>query len=145
VLKCITPKAKQPRPLAHTPRPRAREEAAQFVFQPAANEVFKKAINISQKGRAGLGAAHLKVPSTLLGVCQKFHVLVVFSPLTLHSIHSLSAGAVRPRVFYLLSASWCRLLLCANFFHSYTNFIMLMCAWAILYLSPACVCVCEHD
>jgi len=90
VLKCITPKAKQPRPLAHTPRPRAREEAAQFVFQPAANEVFKKAINISQKGRAGLGAAHLKVPSTLLGVCQKFHVLVVFSPLTLHSAYTLS-------------------------------------------------------
>lgn len=76
---------------------RAREEAAQFVFQSEANEVFKKAINISQKGRAGLGAAHLKVPSTLLGVCQKFHV-VVFSP-----FHTLSA-AVRPgreSVFYI--------------------------------------------
>jgi hypothetical protein len=75
---------------------------AQFVFQPAANEVFKKAINISQKGRAGLGAAHLKVPSTLLeGSVKSFtsssrRFLSSRSPLSLLALSGLASSIFYP-------------------------------------------------
>lgn len=135
MLKCITPRAQ----VSCTGRNEGGSGTVCVSAMRTANEVFKKAINISQKGRAGLGAAHLKVPSQhsprgLSKVSRRrFLSSAARSP-----FHTLSA-AVRPRVFYLLSASWCRLLLCANF-HSYTNFIMLMCAtcMAIFCHLPVC-------